>query len=83
MVQEPTSESEALLMYAAYEALDMGCYRVLGPCITCKHMGGCKLFFIHDAICGKLGTTSEEWTKFKNWAKKWRQDHLDLVKTKF
>lgn len=76
-------EDMDLLKYACFEALDMGCYRVLGPCITCKHMGGCKLFFIHDAICGKLGMNYDDWNKFKAWAQNYRKTHQDLVHAKF
>lgn len=83
MVQEPASESEALLRYACFEALDMGCYGTLTSCFLCEHRSGCNLYFIHDAICSKIGMNYDDWNEFKNWAKKWRQEHLDLVKTKF
>jgi len=86
MVQIPTGDEriqECLLIYAAYRDLDSGCYNPLGPCITCKSKKPCSMHFIHDAIFGKLGATSDDLKKLKEWADQFSATHRDLIQIKF
>lgn len=78
------------LKYAAYEALDANCENPSLMCRNCKKLSKCQIYWIHDAVCGKLGCRwlnlgdrMPEWTKLRLWAEKYYKVNQEKLKVKF
>ena len=78
------------LKYAAYEALNANCENPSLMCCNCKRFSNCQIYWIHDAVCGKLGCRCldlgdklSEWTRLRRWAEKYYQTHREELKAKF
>ena len=78
------------LKYAAFEALNANCINISDMCFTCKKRDKCQVYWIHDAVCGKLGChwldlgdKPSDWTKLRRWAEKYYQINKEKLKVKF
>lgn len=78
------------LKYAAFEALNANCINPSSMCCTCKKLNKCQVYWIHDAVCGKLGChwmdlgdKLSDWTKLRLWAEKYSQINRDKLTVKF
>ena len=78
------------LKYAAYEALDANCINPNGMCYDCKKKSKCQVYWIHDAVCSKLGMSCldfgddiSDWTKLRQWAERYYQLNKEKLKAKF
>lgn len=78
------------LKYAAYETLDSNCENPSRACCNCKTRSKCQVYWIHDAVCGKLGChwldlgdKLSEWTRLRRWAEKYYQAHREELRAKF
>lgn len=78
------------LKYAVYEALDANCENPSLMCCNCKKLSKCQIYWIHDAVCGKLGCRwlnlgdrMPKWTKLRLWAEKYYQVNREKLKVKF